>query len=121
MCVCFVCCMIRRPPRSTRTDTRFPYSTLFRSYMAYHSLRRVEGGWSWKFSPAVFKRDNARTDWLTIGTKLVAAPGRKAIIHGEESLLFTRDSRDFVHDRGGKDIQIIAVPGASHQDRKSVV
>src|SRR3546814_19688861 len=23
--------MIRRPPRSTRTDTRFPYSTLFRS------------------------------------------------------------------------------------------
>src|SRR3546814_12259917 len=27
-------------------------------YMAYHSLRRVEGGWSWKFSPAVFKRDN---------------------------------------------------------------
>src|SRR3546814_5045234 len=23
---------IRRPPRSTRTDTRFPYTTLFRSY-----------------------------------------------------------------------------------------
>src|SRR3546814_20847143 len=26
---CFV--MIRRPPRSTRTDTLFPYTTLFRS------------------------------------------------------------------------------------------
>src|SRR3546814_5838625 len=25
--------MIRRPPRSTRTDTRFPYTTLFRSPM----------------------------------------------------------------------------------------
>src|SRR3546814_7408052 len=25
--------MIRRPPRSTRTDTLFPYSTLFRSEM----------------------------------------------------------------------------------------
>src|SRR3546814_19678430 len=25
------CLMIRRPPRSTRTDTRFPYTTLFRS------------------------------------------------------------------------------------------
>src|SRR3546814_15333759 len=23
--------MLRRPPRSTRTDTRFPYTTLFRS------------------------------------------------------------------------------------------
>src|SRR3546814_2139520 len=26
--------MIRRPPRSTRTDTLFPYTTLFRSYQA---------------------------------------------------------------------------------------
>src|SRR3546814_15200356 len=26
--------MIRRPPRSTRTDTRFPYTTLFRSRVA---------------------------------------------------------------------------------------
>src|SRR3546814_2782431 len=29
LCVCFL--MIRRPPRSTRTDTLFPYTTLFRS------------------------------------------------------------------------------------------
>src|SRR3546814_1025043 len=28
--LCFV--MSRRPPRSTRTDTLFPYTTLFRSY-----------------------------------------------------------------------------------------
>src|SRR3546814_17293989 len=28
----FVFLMIRRPPRSTRTDTLFPYTTLFRSY-----------------------------------------------------------------------------------------
>src|SRR3546814_10592890 len=27
--------MIRRPPRSTRTDTLFPYPTLFRSYLLY--------------------------------------------------------------------------------------
>src|SRR3546814_9952292 len=26
--------MIRRPPRSTRTDSLFPYSTLFRSYLS---------------------------------------------------------------------------------------
>src|SRR3546814_6714544 len=30
--------MIRRPPRSTRTDTLFPYTTLFRSQL--HALRR---------------------------------------------------------------------------------
>src|SRR3546814_15728599 len=29
--------MIRRPPRSTRTDTLFPYTTLFRSVYAIRS------------------------------------------------------------------------------------
>src|SRR3546814_14418448 len=32
MC-CFFFLMIRRPPRSTRTDTLFPYTTLFRSLL----------------------------------------------------------------------------------------
>src|SRR3546814_14530697 len=30
-CIDFFILMIRRPPRSTRTDTLFPYTTLFRS------------------------------------------------------------------------------------------
>src|SRR3546814_1549359 len=34
--------MIRRPPRSTRTDTLFPYTTLFRSARRHH--RRRGGG-----------------------------------------------------------------------------
>src|SRR3546814_20649889 len=29
--MCFFFLMIRRPPRSTRTDTLFPYTTLFRA------------------------------------------------------------------------------------------
>src|SRR3546814_10845471 len=32
--LCFFFLMIRRPPRSTRTDTLFPYTTLFRSKVA---------------------------------------------------------------------------------------
>src|SRR3546814_9704787 len=31
--------MIRRPPRSTRTDTLFPYTTLFRSLIGHPSDR----------------------------------------------------------------------------------
>src|SRR3546814_4111700 len=31
--------MIRRPPRSTRTVTRFPYTTLFRSPGLFHAFR----------------------------------------------------------------------------------
>src|SRR3546814_5062602 len=34
--------MIRRPPRSTRTDTLFPYTTLFRSFDGY--IERELGG-----------------------------------------------------------------------------
>src|SRR3546814_8671906 len=32
--------MIRRPPRSTRTDTLFPYTTLFRSFRALRPSQR---------------------------------------------------------------------------------
>src|SRR3546814_5133383 len=45
--------MIRRPPRSTRTDTLFPYTTLFRSEFSQHDLRSdqveassVHRGWA---------------------------------------------------------------------------
>src|SRR3546814_7977070 len=40
--------MIRRPPRSTRTDTRFPYTTLFRSVRphSWGARSRVRGNWS---------------------------------------------------------------------------
>src|SRR3546814_3648570 len=34
--------MIRRPPRSTRTDTRFPYTTLFRSPVRPVLLRTID-------------------------------------------------------------------------------
>src|SRR3546814_6145714 len=47
--------MIRRPPRSTRTDTLFPYTTLFRSLHGAHGYmidaflwsgcNRREDGW----------------------------------------------------------------------------
>src|SRR3546814_2983789 len=33
--------MRRRPPRSTRTDTLFPYTTLFRSRRAFFDLDRL--------------------------------------------------------------------------------
>src|SRR3546814_2464043 len=35
--------MIRRPPRSTRTDTLFPYTTLFQSEAARRRYRYREG------------------------------------------------------------------------------
>src|SRR3546814_5352489 len=39
--------MIRRPPRSTRTDTLFPYTTLFRSYDQPFSIARRYAALDW--------------------------------------------------------------------------
>src|SRR3546814_18400944 len=36
--------MVRRPPRSTRTDTLFPYTTLFRSIATQARSSTVSGG-----------------------------------------------------------------------------
>src|SRR3546814_12180899 len=46
MIVCFFCffLMIRRPPRSTRTDTLFPYTTLFRSSFGGGQALAGKGG-----------------------------------------------------------------------------
>src|SRR3546814_3839780 len=46
--------MIRRPPRSTRTDTLFPYTTLFRSPGRCSRLRR------WKARPVGRRRPAIR-------------------------------------------------------------
>src|SRR3546814_14868092 len=40
--LCFFFLMIRRPPRSTRTDTLFPYTTLFRSSEQRHTRDTAE-------------------------------------------------------------------------------
>src|SRR3546814_2715426 len=44
--------MIRRPPRSTRTDTLFPYTTLFRSRMV-KTISRMRPGQRSASQPAV--------------------------------------------------------------------
>src|SRR3546814_5445636 len=45
--------MIRRPPRSTRTDTLFPYTTLFRSLSVLAPTRRLLPA-----APLVYVADN---------------------------------------------------------------
>src|SRR3546814_5045428 len=43
LCIVFFFLMIRRPPRSTRTDTLFPYTTLFRSHRDQDMWRGADG------------------------------------------------------------------------------
>src|SRR3546814_2207535 len=49
--------MIRRPPRSTRTDTLFPYTTLFRSRQPEHGVVLAEEAVG---DPAAQQREEVR-------------------------------------------------------------
>src|SRR3546814_9030859 len=85
--ICMLCCLlgcflrIRRPPRSTRTDTLFPYTTLFRSRRAgpdhHHRVDRLA-------PPLVGQSDHRARHhvWVT----------RDDILHlGAKDILATRD------------------------------
>src|SRR3546814_1627157 len=62
--------MIRRPPRSTRTDTLFPYTTLFRSRDFRQAEHPEFGG-----AEAQIRKAEQR---VTIGIKLCGQPCRRA-------------------------------------------
>jgi len=84
-------------------------------FMAFHSLKQVEGGWTWKFDPSVFAGDDDdRQRLLRQGHRICATPGRKAIVYGEDSLLFDADSANYIRECGGEDIPIVELPGSGH-------
>ena len=84
-------------------------------YMAYHSLKEVEGGWSWKFHPSVFERSTPlRERLLAQGKRIANAPGSIVIVYGEQSALFDDDSADYVRECGGEHIPMIGIPDARH-------
>jgi pimeloyl-ACP methyl ester carboxylesterase len=84
-------------------------------YMAYHSLKEVKGGWSWKFHPSVFERiTDAHERFLEQAKRIANAPGPIVIVYGEQSALFDDDSADYVRESGGGHIPMIAIPDARH-------
>src|SRR3546814_6783856 len=77
--------MIRRPPRSTRTDTLFPYTTLFRS------PRKSEGvdvhcfaGCSWQEVKAALKLERQRTDRTLATSPRRPEPDNRNVDHALE-------------------------------------
>ncbi len=84
-------------------------------YMAFHSLKEVDGGWSWKFHPSVFERRiNLHERLLAQAGRIAQAPGRVVIVYGEESALFDADSAGYIREVGGGHIPMIGIPDARH-------
>ena len=80
-------------------------------YIARHSLKPVDGGWTWKF------------DVRAMGTRRWGEPFhehlqklrcRAGLIFGQNSKLVSRDTADYMSELIGPDAPIVEIPEAQH-------
>src|SRR3546814_21156420 len=80
--------MIRRPPRSTRTDTLFPYTTLFRAVVRDNGGHAVALKWSMKnvydVDPGEVFWAASDVGWVVGHSYIVYAP----LLHGCTTVLY---------------------------------
>src|SRR3546814_10493157 len=100
--------MIRRPPRSTRTDTLFPYTTLFRS-PGYADSR------PWMACGGSSGMDACRAgEHAPVGTTLLPKPANRLVTHGDAGLGRSRRSMAadmLARDEGARLDQSLTSPG----------
>lgn len=77
------------------------------AHIAEHSVRPVEGGWSWKFDPRMFSGVG-----LTPG-QLDSAPCRVVLFRAEHGLV-PADMGAMMHDRMGRVVPVVELPAAGH-------
>src|SRR3546814_14980269 len=114
--LCFFFLMFRRPPRSTRTDTLFPYTTLFRSHRSRHHY------------PASPARSVPRRQRPVLLPSYPADPGEE---NGEKGVEHDHQENRLHNGGGGSQAHFFRIPFDLHaletarngddQDRKSVV
>src|SRR3546814_10356932 len=75
---CFFFLMIRRPPSSTRTDTLFPYTTLFRSRLMADN-GQIELGWA----PITFVDTRVHPDTGTVNVRATLKDGTRQLMPGQ--------------------------------------
>src|SRR3546814_13809373 len=108
--------MIRRPPRATRTDTLFPYTTRFRS-MGEDAAWRLQAGRHQEGRPIDgMKAQDILADHMQVGWPVT--PEFRAVRIG------VADGRDVIGERVEPDIHDVGIVARDRDaplDRKSVV
>jgi pimeloyl-ACP methyl ester carboxylesterase len=77
------------------------------AHVAATSIRAVEGGWSWKFDPAIFGRTQATP------TLLHHLDCRVALFHAEHGIV-PPQTTELMYDKLGRRAPVIEVPAAGH-------
>lgn len=79
-------------------------------YIARHSLRQVEGGWSWKFDDRLFqgfKIGNTSEDLSNLAC-------RAGVIYGEYSQLCSQEVVDYMFKVLDQSVPFVSIPEANH-------
>src|SRR3546814_20850951 len=108
--------MIRRPPRATRTDTLFPYTTLFRSFLA-DSEAAPFGGGAWTLANPISEDLKVMRPSLLPG--LLAAAERN-LKRGATSVRLFEIGRRYLADAERPSLGVVPA-GNRRPERKSVV
>jgi len=84
-------------------------------YIAQQSIREVEGGWTWKFDPAMF-RNLSMDDESTLSQteKLLNLKCNAAIIMAAESMDYTAEAATYTRELCEGVIPMFDVPGTFH-------
>lgn len=78
-------------------------------HIARHSLKPVEGGWTWKFDPSVFARERYTSNDYLSRTRC-----RLALMHGQLSDLVTPEVQQHMEELTGRTAPMVEIPQAYH-------
>ena len=79
-------------------------------FIARRSLKEVEGGWTWKFDPAIWSR-------FSIGDtaeRLRATKCRIGIFRGESSVLMPEEVGEYMFNLLDRSVPVVEIPQARH-------
>src|SRR3546814_15693835 len=105
--------MIRRPPRSTRTDTLFPYTTLFRS------ARKPKPFSSWSRGEDYYNEGSLM--WLEADMLIRGATNNAKSLDDFARAFFGGREGDWGQDTYNFDDVVAALNAVHPSDRQSVV
>ena len=80
-------------------------------HVVHHSVAPMQGGWSWKFDDALFRKMQMHEQWR----ELESLETPLAVIYGERSAVFVEPVRAYVHRLAAqRGWPLIAIPGGYH-------
>jgi pimeloyl-ACP methyl ester carboxylesterase len=84
-------------------------------YMAKHSVKQIDEGWTWKFDPAIIQRNEKERFWWSENADVfcnIKIP--KAIIYGKNSALVQNPILDYLKEKSKTSFNAIGIDDAHH-------